>query len=149
MKCLTLHAHWAEAIFALGKDVENRTWQTGYRGTLAIHAGITFDLEIAAMLGLDPMQVVRGHIIGTVELVDCARDSASIWANAGQYHWLLRDARRLDQPIRMRGQMGLWDFYASNLSACDLSSADPLYSNTAHGRPPNDPTDEVFPLLGL
>ena len=36
MKALSLRPHWAYAIFHLGKDIENRTWSTAYRGPLLI-----------------------------------------------------------------------------------------------------------------
>ena len=39
MKCLTICQPWAWAIVAAGKDVENRTRPTRYRGPLLIHAG--------------------------------------------------------------------------------------------------------------
>lgn len=39
MKCLTVRQPWAHMIANLGKTIENRTWETRYRGLLAIHAG--------------------------------------------------------------------------------------------------------------
>lgn len=38
-KGLTFIQPWASAIAFAGKDIENRTWRTHYRGPLAIHAG--------------------------------------------------------------------------------------------------------------
>jgi hypothetical protein len=43
MTCLAVNAliirqPWAWAVVYAGKDVENRTWQTSYRGPLLIHA---------------------------------------------------------------------------------------------------------------
>jgi hypothetical protein len=108
MKCLTLHAHWAEAIFALGKDVENRSWSTPYRGSLAIHAGMLLDASICKTLGLDSATVKTGVILGMVDLVDCVRDSESRWAEPAMYHWLLRNPRRCAEPIPFRGQPGLF-----------------------------------------
>lgn len=43
MKALTVLQPWAWAITHGGKDIENRTWGTGYRGPLAIHAGARWD----------------------------------------------------------------------------------------------------------
>lgn len=40
---LTLKQPWALAVAEYGKPVENRTWQTNYRGLLAIHAGASAD----------------------------------------------------------------------------------------------------------
>ena len=110
MKCLTLTPEWAEAIFTLGKDVENRSRQTHYRGRLAIHAGKKLDRKLAFKLGLDPEKIVRGAIIGTVEIIGCVRNSASRWAISGAYHWLLRNPQRIKEPIVRRGQLGIWNF---------------------------------------
>lgn len=45
MRVLTVKQPWAWAIVHAGKDVENRgvAWQ--YRGTVAIHAGLAFDMS--------------------------------------------------------------------------------------------------------
>ncbi len=48
MKAITIKQPWAWAITRrattyAGKDIENRTWTTPYRGLLAIHAGRTWD----------------------------------------------------------------------------------------------------------
>lgn len=32
----------------------------------------------------------------------------SSWAQPGQYHWKLTDPEPLDEPVPMRGQLGLW-----------------------------------------
>jgi hypothetical protein len=45
MKAITVKQPWAWAIAHGGKDVENRTWGTGYRGPLAIHAGAGWDAD--------------------------------------------------------------------------------------------------------
>jgi hypothetical protein len=108
IKCLTLHAHWAAAIFDLGKDIENRTWATPYRGPLAIHAGRQFDRKICKELGLDPDTLVLGHILGIVELVDIVTSSRSRWAMRRHYHWVLRNPRPLASPKSMSGQQGLF-----------------------------------------
>jgi len=38
MKAISLQQPWAWAILHAGKDVENRRWNTRYRGPIAIHA---------------------------------------------------------------------------------------------------------------
>lgn len=38
MKALTLRQPWATAIFKLGKTIENRRWNTSFRGRFLIHA---------------------------------------------------------------------------------------------------------------
>ena len=42
-RILTVRQPWATAIIRYGKDVENRTWMTDYRGRVWIHAGLKSD----------------------------------------------------------------------------------------------------------
>lgn len=56
MKALSLRQPWAWAILNAGKDVENRTWKTPFRGDFLIHAAkrinpAEYDLAIGWMLG--------------------------------------------------------------------------------------------------
>jgi hypothetical protein len=109
---LTVWQPWAGLIMAGIKDVENRTWRTSYRGPLLIHAGSGTDEqgmeqhadEIVAS-GADVR--VRG-ILGTVNLVDVARNHSSAWALPDCWHWVLQDPRRLVEPVPARGMPGLW-----------------------------------------
>jgi hypothetical protein len=45
MKVLSVRQPWAWLLVAGRKDVENRTWNTKYRGPLLIHAGKSWDAE--------------------------------------------------------------------------------------------------------
>lgn len=128
-RALTVRQPWAAAMFwPVGrKAVENRSWSTGYRGTLAIHAGLTID-----DLGLDMLGPVsasddrdRGHVIGLVDLVDvhdagdrqcddwgCHGDPWAFWPTEPTQrivHWMLERPRRLVTPIKARGRVGLTD----------------------------------------
>lgn len=38
MKALTIKQPWASLIMECGKDVENRSWSTSFRGRVAIHS---------------------------------------------------------------------------------------------------------------
>ncbi len=92
MKCLSIRAPWARAIIHLGKDVENRSWSTKFRGRFLIHASATKDHEaynracstaIRAGLGEDSLPAERalryGGIIGSVVLTDCGLFTSSPW----------------------------------------------------------------------
>lgn len=59
MRCLTIRQPWAWAIATQGKDVENRTWKTSYRGLLAIHAGSTLDGDADEYATLMPESAAR------------------------------------------------------------------------------------------
>ena len=122
MKALTIHAPWAWAIVAGHKRVDNRTWSTSYRGTLAIHAGASRASDAAALklfkrLGIDaPAEFTRGAIIGTVELVGVVRRGDLFvpdWVEgdpftSGPVFWLLGNPRALKTAIECAGQRGLW-----------------------------------------
>lgn len=104
---LTLKQPWAWAVFHAGKDVENRSAGTPYRGRLYIHAGVRYDLDaIDALLQLGyrpPLDMPHGVIVGHVELVDVVRDSTSRWATPGAMHWILAKPHLLSDPIPHRG----------------------------------------------
>lgn len=48
MKALTIKQPWAWAILRAGKNVENRTWGTVYRGPLLIHSSLKIDEDALA-----------------------------------------------------------------------------------------------------
>lgn len=103
MKALSIKQPWAWLILNAGKDIENRTWRTNFRGRALIHAskGMTANdwrdgLEmlwikpgvIHAFPGPDFLE--RGGIIGSVEIVDCVTESASPWFT-GPFGWVLQN----------------------------------------------------------
>ena len=45
MKALSIRQPWIWAMFHLGKDVENRTWSTGVRERVMLHASLKYDHE--------------------------------------------------------------------------------------------------------
>lgn len=120
MRVLTVRQPWAWSIALGEKDVENRTWNTHYRGPIAIHAAASVDDEaylfpavhrMLAEAGIRPRDVestlVRGAIVAVADLTDVVTDSESSWAMPGAYHWLLANTRRLTKPIQYRGALGL------------------------------------------
>lgn len=116
IKALSIKEPWASAIFLLGKDVENRSWKTDYRGPLVIHAGKQVDLAaLNAPHSEFTYPIHPGHIIGVVNLVDVTTRSGSDWANEDSpYYWnfgILFGTRPflLKKPIPFRGRLGLFD----------------------------------------
>ena len=115
MKALSIMQPWAWLIVNGWKDLENRTWQTNYRGPLLIHASKVFDHEgynFIVRSGLMdwndmPEDLERGGIIGQAELYDIVTNAPSNWAATDQYHWMLRDAKPLPF-IPCRGYQSLW-----------------------------------------
>jgi len=53
MKALSLSRPWAWAMFH-GKDIENRTWPTSYRGRIIIHAALSWNKERSHEVILPP-----------------------------------------------------------------------------------------------
>ena len=127
MKCLSIHQPWANAILHLGKNVENRTWSTNYRGPLLIHAAKSrgsYDLWTPGSW-LDKYQcdlppwgsLAKGAIVGVVEVVDCIHwlftppsmsKHYAKWG-CGPYCWVLRNPRAFETPIPYKGQQNLFN----------------------------------------
>ncbi len=91
---LSVRQPWAWAIIHAGKDIENRSWQAvnhglRRRGRIAIHAarGMTRDeyedaREFMALFDVTappPADLLRGGIIGSVEVVDVVTKHDSFW----------------------------------------------------------------------
>ncbi|MFC6370446.1 ASCH domain-containing protein [Nonomuraea thailandensis] len=111
MRMLTVRQPWAALLVTGIKDVENRSWVTPYRGRLLIHAGLKTDaegFELMEELGvaLDG-PLLRGAIVGSVNLVEIRQDSTSPWARPGENHWLVTDARPAVTPMAAVGALGL------------------------------------------
>jgi hypothetical protein len=116
LRALSVRQPWAWAILHGGKDVENRTWSTSYRGPLLIHASQTLDRDAASFLsrfGVEPDNygpgcLATGAIVGRVELVDCVQNADSPWAQPDCWHWILADPEPFETPVPCKGMLGLW-----------------------------------------
>ena len=121
MRVLTVRPPYSDAIARLGKDVENRSWSTKYRGPIAIHAGRSVDqVGVAVVEGIAgvslPQKLSGGHVVAIADLVDVhtpadcwvrGRGGCSRWAESGAYHWVLADVRPLRDPFGLQGSLGL------------------------------------------
>lgn len=120
MKSLTVRQPWASAFFLpdAPKDIENRTFDTDYRGDVAILAGLSYDRERAHLY---PGDLPRGHAVGcylgVVELVgthlalpdcDCG-EWAFQPAEKPLYHWVIANPRLLKLSVNALGHLGLRD----------------------------------------
>lgn len=128
MKALSIRAPWWWAILYAGKDIENRDWPTKFRGRIYIHASKWWNLgdvtEDTAFVrdtyraaGGEPcdtgltyrdMRDLGGHLVGTVEIVDCVSQSDSPWF-FGKYGFVLRDAKPLPEPIPCKGALSFFE----------------------------------------
>jgi hypothetical protein len=121
MKALSVIMPWPWLIMKHGKDVENRTWYTNYRGRILIHASKKPDPFLTEIVGracsdklthdeLKKLLSWCGNIVGTVELVDCVQNHKSKWAESGMWHWVLKKPVLFKEPIPARGSLGLWEY---------------------------------------
>ena len=117
MQALTIKQPWVHAILHEGKDIENRSWQSSFRGWVAIHASA------------QPMRDAwfpRGHrvpdldtldcsaICGVVRIVNVVTKSRSKWFyrpddDSINYGWVLGDFKVLKTPIPCKGALRLWN----------------------------------------
>lgn len=131
IKAISIRQPWAWAIVHAGKDIENRDWNTSYRGPVAIHAAKGIGKQeyadaadfITNTIGgapdqewlmkwhgvcAAPYRLDRGGIIGVAEIVDCVRVSDSPWF-FGRFGFVLRNARPVDF-IPVRGELGFFNW---------------------------------------
>lgn len=115
MRCLTVRQPHAWGLISGSKRIENRSRRTRYRGPLAIHAAASrADLTEAVRAqypgcpGDDDL--VFGHVIGIVDLVDCVpvADVAGEPYAEGPWCWLVADPRPI-VPVRWRGQLAVFE----------------------------------------
>lgn len=125
MLSITIKQPWAELIARGDKIIENRSWPTNYRGSLAIHAGKQPDKMTAGerdFLESDrgivfpkPAELVYGAVIAIAELVDCIEFDSLPEALAddkhafGEWCWILANVHRIE-PVKATGKLGLWQW---------------------------------------
>ncbi len=130
-KGLSITQPFASAIAFAGKNIENRSWQTHYRGPLAIHASAKIWREDIS----SPRRVVRGgekrplihwinkgrrqyglepeeepacsQIVAIAMLEDCIEKSSSPWFG-GEWGWVISGVVPIE-PISWTGGLGIWE----------------------------------------
>ncbi|WP_346235706.1 ASCH domain-containing protein [Lysinibacillus telephonicus] len=140
MKAITIKQPWATLIALGEKKFETRSWQTKYRGPIAIHAGKSVDKEacedswikgVLAEHGITFWkQLPIGVVLATAEIVECHRVGATLgYASVfdsgksinglevafgdytkGRYAWELANVEVLKTPIPAKGQLSLWEW---------------------------------------
>jgi hypothetical protein len=136
IKAITLWNPWALLMAAGAKTIETRSWATGYKGPLAIHAAKKKDTDIlnywtqpayrdvleAAGFG-EPDDQFFGCIVAVVNLQGCwpseklrarleetGRQEEILFGNyaPGRYGWVTNELRKLKRQIPAKGAQGLW-----------------------------------------
>lgn len=109
MKVLSIKQPWAWLIVYGGKDIENRTWQTKYRGKFLVHASASLDKDAVYRFHNDlPLDLDFGGIIGEVELVDVVTNHSSKWFE-GPFGFVLKNPRPL-KYIPLKGKLNFFDY---------------------------------------
>jgi hypothetical protein len=124
VRALSLWRPWPYLILHGGKDVENRTWGTGYRGLLVLHAGKVIDrptlatMEQCDGLAVAHLVVLESGYVGVAELVEVhaavacydrhGPDLCSPWAASDGWHWRLRDPRPFPATLPGPGRQRLF-----------------------------------------
>lgn len=129
MRALTVRQPYAYAIACGEKTIENRTWNTTYRGLIAIHSAARPEpaaafARVAMHLGLalDDLRgrSVLGALVAVARLTGVCSNAlpaspmspvccgCGAWAVNGQRHFQLADIRPLPEPIPTSGALNLW-----------------------------------------
>lgn len=129
MKVLSLTEPYATLIKNGIKNIETRSWKTTYRGRLYIHASSTkipraYRENQALMSLVNNKELSYGNIICSCDLVDCVEMTdefiddirknnneyvTGIYAK-GRYAWILKNIEILDNPIKAKGHLGIWNY---------------------------------------
>jgi hypothetical protein len=132
MKALSIRQPWAWLIVNGYKDIENRTWNTKFRGLVLIHASKGFDKEGYAWV-LDnfpkidlpiPSQLERGGIVGVANFFAVATASSSPWF-FGPVGFCLREAKPLPF-VPMLGRLGFFEVAMSLPGGEALTDRQPI-----------------------
>jgi activating signal cointegrator 1 len=128
---ITLTQPWATLMAMDRKRNETRAWSTRFRGWIAIHAAKGFPRSCRELCYLQPFartlahynrpdDLPLGQVLAIVEIVDCLpteghtkhcmleheRDFGDY--SPDRFFFITRGVRRLEQPIAVKGALGIW-----------------------------------------
>lgn len=123
MKVLSIKEPFASLIKDNKKRIETRSWKTKYRGPIYIHASITphkKDERINKLLKLvNPMygfiickcNLVNVRLIDEEFIKTLSKDEI-YYGNYefGRYAWILEDVKILNNPIKAKGKLSIWNY---------------------------------------
>ena len=137
--CLSLWQPWATLMAIGAKRIETRSWETLYRGPLAIHAATRWGADIRRIASSSPFSTALidagidldwandplplGKIVAVVDLVDVVRIGTVFLAASdeyafgdytpGRFAWITQNHRALPEPVEWRGRQRLFKIPAS------------------------------------
>ncbi len=112
MKALSIRQPWIWAMLHAGKDVENRSWPTEYRGPIYLHASKVLDIDgkewIRNQMGIKvPGDLPRGGVVARALLVNCVKIYSSPWF-FGEFGFVLREIEPVPF-IPCKGALGIFE----------------------------------------
>lgn len=131
IRCISLIQPWATLVAIGAKKYETRSWETKYRGWLAIHASKGFPNDCKELCLEEPFRsalfnsgirtigdIPRGQVLAVVNLTDCI--TTNQWTppfmsdefefgdyGADRFAWKMDDARKV-KPFDAKGSLGIW-----------------------------------------
>jgi hypothetical protein len=98
-----------------------RRWSTNFRGKFLIHSSKAIDKKTCTLLNIDCSNLIKGAVIGVAYLygikkytskegflADKSDHLSDNFSNA-KYGFLLKDAKKLNEPIPLLGRLGFFD----------------------------------------
>ena len=129
MKALSLIQPWASLVTLGAKRIETRSWQTRYRGPLAIHASKGFPSDCRKLVGQAPFyeclgartatELPLGAVLGVVWLTECLPtdqlepgEPEKFFGDftPGRFGWFFEQTILTFNPRPVSGARGLWDW---------------------------------------
>lgn len=125
MRALSIAQPWAECIVSKGKNIENRSWNTKFRGFLLIHASGSKDKVRFQYcyedygLKFDPENLAFGSIVGIAELSGVVTkkqltSKTRKWFY-GEYGFVLTNIIKLKNPVAVNGALSFWKLKGAKL----------------------------------
>ncbi len=131
MRVISIRQPWATLVSVGAKRREIRSWPTGYRGPIAIHASVGMSPREREACSIAPVRdalatagyeswrdLPRGVILAVGRIADVQEISPANTPpgpesdfghyTPGLFQWFISDVRLLPTPIPAKGSLGLW-----------------------------------------
>lgn len=136
MKALTIKEPWATLIIDGYKKYEFRSWKTNYRGKILIHAGISQEKDMLKKFKDYNLKYSKGMIIGEAIITECIlvtrefeeellkidRKVYERESHEMNYAWELENIIKYDNPIPVKGKLGLWNYEGETMHEMRLNN---------------------------
>ena len=126
MKVLSIKEPYATLIKDGVKTYETRSWKTNYRGEIYIHASLTQSKSETYETAIKYLksEPKPGYILCLCKLVDCipmtkefidyinreTKEAEYGRYSEDRYAWKLELIEVLNEPIKAKGKLGIWNY---------------------------------------